>query len=252
MREAQAIIERTVRLNEHYQHLHLTVENFGADIKPGQWLLARRVSDSWDPYLREAWWPVGLKQDEIIVERPGSMSYEPGQVVSLLGAVGQPFRYKRTLRNVLLIADDTAPTPLIMSIPLLLSNRVSVTMVLAGAANQYPTNKLPPELEIIHADDNMTWPNMVMTVGWADQVFVVVKGDDEMRRMGRVWERFSGLRASIDKQYLFGVMQPAQPCGVGACGACLMPLREGETCTLCTQGPAVDLTNIPFFEQPTK
>lgn len=246
MREAQAIIERTVRLNEHYQHLHLSVENFGADLKPGQWLLARLASERWDPYLREAWWPVGLKPDEIIVERPGSVLYEPGQVVQLIGMVGQPFRYKRTLRNVLLIADNTAPTPLIMSIPWLLSNRVSVTMVLAGDANQYPTNTLPPELEIIHADDDMTWTNMVMTVGWADQVFVVVKGDDEMKRMGRVWERFNSLRASIDKQYLFGVMQPAQPCGVGACGACLMTLREGEMCTICTQGPAVDLTSIPF------
>jgi hypothetical protein len=81
MREAQAIIERTVRLNEHYQHLHLSVENFGSDLKPGQWLLARLASENWDPYLREAWWPVGLKPDEIIIERPGNVTYEQGQVV---------------------------------------------------------------------------------------------------------------------------------------------------------------------------
>ncbi|MCA0457871.1 MAG: hypothetical protein LCI00_28150 [Chloroflexi bacterium] len=248
MREVQAIIERTVRLNEHYQNLHLSVQDFGSDIKPGQSLLARLAEETWDPYLREQWWPVGIKKDEIIVERPGSITYEPGQVVSLLGAVGQPFRYKRTLRNVLLIADDTAPSPLVMSIPWLISNRVSVTLVLAGQANQYPTNKLPPELEVIHANDDLSWQNMVMTVGWADQVFVVVKGDDEMRRMTRVWERFKNLRASVDKQYLFAVMQPPQPCGVGACGGCLLTLREGEVCTICTQGPAIDMTSIPFPE----
>jgi hypothetical protein len=27
-------------------------------------------------------------------------------------------------------------------------------MVLAGEASQYPTSKLPPELEVIHADDD--------------------------------------------------------------------------------------------------
>ena len=37
-------------------------------------------------------------------------------------------------------------------------------------------------------------------------------------------------------------------CGVGACGACQLTLREGEVCTICTQGPAVDLTSIPFPE----
>lgn len=249
MRESQGIIERTISLNQHYQHVHLSVENFGGDLKPGQSLLARLESPRWDPYLREQWWPVALKNDEVIVERPGSIVYEPGQVVSLMGAVGQPFRYKRTLRNVLLIADDAPPTPLIMSVPWLLSSSVSVTMVLAGEANHYPTNRLAPEVEVIKADDDLGWVNQVMTVGWADQVFVVVKADDEMRRMQRVWSIFKKLRAGIDRSYIFGVMQPALPCGVGACAACLLALREGDICTICTQGPAIDMTTMKLDEE---
>lgn len=246
MREYTGIIERTVRLNEHYQHLHLSVEGLGSDLKPGQSFLARRMPERWEPYLREQWWPVDLKTDEVVIERPANILYEPGETVSLLGIIGQPYRYKRTLRNVLLIAYDTPPSPLVMSIPLLFKHHVSVTMVLSGAATQYPTNRLPPELEVIQADDDLGWTNMVMTVGWADQVFVVVRPDDEMERFERVWKRFSELRAGIDKNYLFAVMQTALPCGVGACLACLTPLREGEMCVVCTQGPAIDMTALPF------
>ncbi|MBI5667752.1 MAG: hypothetical protein HZC41_07065 [Chloroflexi bacterium] len=245
MRETKAIIERVTRLNEHYQRLHLATEDYLNDIKPGQTVLAR-LADRWDPYLREQWWPVDAAPNRLIVERPGSLRYEPGQSVSLLGPVGQPYRYRRTLRNVLLLADDTTPTPLVMSMSWLLSNQISVTLVLAGQAALYPTQHLPPEIEVQHADATLGWPNRVMTVGWADQVFVVVRPDDELGRFGRIWSLFGELRAEIPKSYLFGIFQPVQPCGVGACQACLLPLRGGETTLACTQGPAVDLTQVRF------
>ena len=43
-----------------------------------------------------------------------------------------------------------------MSIPFLLGSSVSVTLVLAGNANDYPTNRLPPEVEVIKADSELT------------------------------------------------------------------------------------------------
>lgn len=245
MRETKAIIERVSRLNEHYQRLHLATEDYLNDIKPGQTVLAR-LTDRWDPYLREQWWPVDIAPNRLIVERPGSIRYEPGQSASLLGLVGQPFRYRRTLRNVLLLADDTSPTPLVMSMNWLLSNHVSVTLVLSGRATLYPTQHLPPEIEVQHADEALSWPNRVMTVGWADQVFVVVRPDNELERFERIWTLFRELRAEIPKSYLFGVFQPVQPCGIGACQVCLTQLRGGESSLACTQGPAVDLTQVPF------
>jgi len=245
MRETKAIIERVSRLNEHYQRLHLAVEDYLNDLKPGQTVLAR-LSDRWDPYLREQWWPVEVAPNRLVVERPGSHRYEPGQSVNLLGAVGQPYRYRRTLRNVLLLADDAAPTPLIMSVGWLVSNHISVTLVLAGKAALYPTQYLPPEVEVLHADENLSWPNRVMTVGWADQVFVVVGAGDELGRFARIWSLFSELRAEIPKSYLFGVFQPVQPCGIGACQACMLPLHGSDSTLICTQGPAVDLATVHF------
>jgi hypothetical protein len=245
MRETKAIIEKVSRLNDQYQRLHLATEDYLNDVKPGQTLLAR-LTERWDPYLREQWWPVDAAPNRIVVERPGSLRYEPGQSVSLLGLVGQPYRYRRNLRNVLFIANDAAPTPLMMALNWLLGNQVSVTLVLSGAAAQYPTQHLPPEVEVQHADEDLGWPNRVMTVGWADQVFVVVKPDDEIGRFGHIWNLFKELRAEIPKAYLFGVFQPVQPCGTGACQACLTPLHGGEHHLVCTQGPAVDLTLVKF------
>jgi hypothetical protein len=246
MRETEAIIERVTRLNEHYQRLHLTVEDFSSEIKPGQSLLARRLPERWDPYLREQWWPVAVSPNTIVVERPGSITYEPGEVVSLLGLVGQPFRYKRNVRHVLLIAYDTAPTPLMMSLSWLQSNSVNITLVLSGKATLYPTQHLHPEIEVIQADEALNWPNRVLTTGWADQVFVVVAQDDEWERLRYVWNQFKVMRAEVPKTYLFGVFQSALPCGIGACHACMIPLLQGETTLICTDGPAVDLTSIAF------
>ncbi len=244
MKETQAIIERITRLNEHYQRLHLAVDDHINELKPGQTVLARLLPERWDPYLREQWWPVALTPNTLVVERPGHLRYEPGQVVSLLGLLGQPFRYKRTLRNVLLIAHNTAPTPLVMSIEWLLGNKISVTLVLSGKAADYPTAHLPAELEVQRADDNLQWPNRVMTVGWADQVFVTVAPDDELGHFARVLQIFRDLRAEIPKHYLFGVFQPPQPCGVGACQACLMPIKGADNCLICVDGPALDLTTV--------
>ncbi len=245
MNDTPAIIERVSRMNEHYQRLHLTCDDSLNELKPGQTVLAR-VAARWDPYLREHWWPVAVSPNKLVIERPASFRYEPGQAVSLLGIVGQPFRYRRTLRNVLLIAADAAPTPLILSIAWLLTNRISVTLVLSGRGTQYPAQHLPKEVEIIQADEQLSWPNRVMTVGWADQVFVTTAADDELARFGQIWTLFRELRAEIPKGYLFGVFQPSLPCGVGACQACMIPLRGGEACLACVDGPAIDLTTVPL------
>lgn len=246
MRESEALIERVTRLNEHYQRIHLTVEDFASDSKPGQSLLARRLPERWEPYLREQWWPVAATPGTLVVERPGSIIYEPGQVVSLLGMVGQPFRYKRTVRHVLLIAYDTPPTPLVMSIGSLQANGVNVTVVLSGEANHYPTHHLHPEVEVIQADEALNWPNRVLTAGWADQVFAVVGQDDEWGRFRKVWDLFKDLRAEVPKTYLFGVFQSVLPCGVGACQACMIALQQHETALLCADGPAIDMTTLAF------
>ncbi len=243
MRETQAIIDRVSLLNEHFQRLHLSVENLAGEIKPGHSLLARRDTREWEPYLRPRWWPSSINPatNSFSVDLPTSTTYQQGEIIGLLGLVGEPFRHRRTLRHVLLLAVDTPPLPLLLSIPFLLSNSINVTLVISGSGLDYPTKLLPPEVEVIQADDQLNWSNQVMTVGLADQVFVTVNPDRELERMETVWKVFHERRAEVPKLYLFGVMQSPIPCGVGACQACLLALKEGLT-TLCIEGPAVDLT----------
>lgn len=242
MKETQAIIERVRRVNDTHQHLYLAVDPSLNTLLPGQSVLAR-LSESWHPYLREHWWPVGVGSGKLVVERPVNLRYEPGQVVQLLGIVGQPYRFRRTLRNVLLIASDTEPTPLLMPVASLLSNNTSVTLVLLGNARDYGTAHLPPEVEIIHGDDSLNWPNRVTTVGWADQVLAAVSPGDELNGFSRLMTVFRELRAEIPTNYLFGVFRPLLPCGVGACCACMVRLK-GSVALACTEGPALDLTQV--------
>ena len=242
MRETQAIIERVRRVNETHQQLDLAVDPALSQVKPGQYVLAR-VGEGWTPYLRESWWYALSGKGTLTFERPAAIEYEPGQVVSLLGAIGQPFRFRRTLRNVLLLVHETEPAPLLSMIPSLLTSRVSVTMVLLGSAAVYTTAHLPPEVEVISGDSDMNWANRVTTVGWADQVFVVVPQPDELGHFSRVWDLFTQLRAEIPQGYLFGVFRPLLPCGTGACSACMVRTKNGHVLT-CTQGPTFDLTQV--------
>src|SRR5450432_40321 len=191
MKETQALIERVRRINETHQQLHVTVDASLNGIKPGQSVLAR-LSEDWSPYLREQWWPVAQQKNTLIVERPATTRYEPGTVVSLIGVVGQPFRFRRTLRNVLLVAYNAEPTPLLLTIPALLGNTVSVTLLLIGS--DYDTRHLPPEVEVIQGEvgegtltEKLNWANRVTTIGWADQVFVTVSQEDEMYYFREIW-----------------------------------------------------------------
>ena len=241
MRELILNIEKVRRVNETHQHWVVSVDPALMNLKAGQSLLAR--VDGSPAYLREQWFPVSVSKTELVVERPADRLYLPATPVHVMSMLGQPFRYRRTLRSILFIAYDTPPTPLLLSIPALLANQVSVTLVLLGNAADYKTEHLAPEVEVIIGDSAMNWANRVTTVGWADQVFVVVDPADEMTYFRRVWKLFTELRAEIPKSYVFGVFQPILPCGVGACGACMVRTKSGTSFS-CTQGPAFDLTEM--------
>jgi hypothetical protein len=244
MDETEAIIERTTQVNQGFQHLELAIDqSLRKKIKPGHSLLVRAEDQEWHPYLREQWWPVSVNRNKLVVERPIGKRYDAGALVNIIGPVGQPYRFRRTLRNVMLLAYDTSPTPLLMTIPWLLGNSIGVTLVLVGSAREYATQHLNPEVEIIHGEEDVTWAEQVMTIGWADQVFAAVGEDDSLGQFKEVLERFRELRADVPRNYLFGVFQPVICCGTGACLSCMLQMRKG-TQLICTDGPAFDLTQV--------
>jgi len=249
MKETQASIERVKRVNKNYQRLELAVDASLAGMLAGQALLVRRIEkdsdiQNWHPYLREMWFPVDIPaRDVLVVERAAKVRYLPGQLLSLLGPIGQPFRFRRTLRNILLLVYDTPPTPLLLMLPSLLASQVSVTMILMGRAVDYDARHLPEEIEVICAEDDLTWPDMVMTLGWADQIFVLVRPGSEGAYFAQAMQMLRARRSDIPPNTVFGVFQNLLPCGVGACHACMLRTRQGPRLQ-CMDGPAFDLTAV--------
>ena len=249
MKETQARIERIKRVSQNIQRLELAVDDSLSAMQPGQALLVRRIekdraAQSWQPYLRELWFPVEMPARSIIaVEHPARAQYLPGQRLSLLGPVGQPFQFRHSLRHVLLLAYDTTPAPLLMMLPLLLSRQVSVTLILLGTARDYDARHLPGEVEVIRTDDDLTWPDMVMTLGWADQIFALGKPDSEQAYFSQVMQLVRGWRNDLPQNVIFGLFQTTMPCGVGACQACMLRVRGGGRLA-CMDGLAFDLTAV--------
>ena len=242
MKTTNALIERMYEVNAGFQRLEISLEDDIGRIKPGQTILVQ-TNQGMHPYLLDHWWPVNIKRGFWIIERPIQEDYRVGQVLTVLGLVGQPYRFRRSLRNVLLVAYNTAPTPLLMTIPWLLGNNISVTMVLTGTSRTYTTKHIDERVEIILGDDGFSWPDQVMNAGWADQVFVAVNEEQELAHFREVYERFEDIRATVPTNYLFGVHRPVLPCGSGACSACLLETRKGDK-LVCVEGPAFDLTQI--------
>ena len=234
MKESQAYIERIARVNRNFQRLELAVDRSLSSLRAGQALLVRRLdkdyeAEQWHPYLRELWFPVEiLASNMLVIEQPARSHFTPGQLLSIIGPVGQPFRFRQKLRNILLIAYNSTPAALLMMLAPLLERQVSVTMVLMGSARDYETSHLPGEIEIIQADDDLSWSDMVMTLGWADQVFAVVGRGDELVQLGDIMRVMRERRNDVPASYVFGVLQRQLPCGVGACHACMLNLRGAQ------------------------
>ena len=249
MKDTQAYIERIRRVSRDFQRLELAVDKSLSSMLAGQAVLVRRIEKDyeiqhWNPYLRELWFPVEiLNSNIIVVEVPAAISYQPGQLLSLMGPIGKAFKFRRKLRNILLVAYDSAPTSLLMMLPTLLANDASVTMVMMGSARQYDSSHLPEEIEIVQAEDDLSWQDMVMTLGWADQVFVAVGPGKELRNFADVLRLARQRRNDVPANFIFGVFQRQLPCAVGACYACMLRSKDGSKLQ-CVDGPAFDLTAL--------
>ncbi|GAB4571471.1 MAG: hypothetical protein Kow0077_08200 [Anaerolineae bacterium] len=244
-KETQATIERVRRISPSLQRLDLGVEESLARLKPGQLLLARLSEDRFDPYLPEPWVPVALDNVTITIERPARDQYLPGQVVTLLGPVGAPFPMRYNLRNLLLIALDAMPTPLVLLASMAVRSQIEVTMVLGGSAAQYPLDVLPPEVEVLHGDLETGWANQVTTIGWADQVIAVANPRYRHELYPRLATRIRELRVEIPKRFILGIFDQPIPCGTGACQGCGVACH-GRDRLVCVDGPAIDLDEVNF------
>ncbi len=242
MRETQAIVERVVRVSATLARIEVASDFAPGSIQPGQYLLAR-PRDSWEPYLRERWQPVRFSDGLLVVDRQIEAYDAPGQVVSLLGPCGQPVPLRREAQNLLLIAQDAAPSPLVALATQAVEQGRAVTLVLGGEAGRYPLDALPLEVEVLHADKDWKWPAQVDAINWAEQVVALASAPMEGGFYARLWGTINQVRLYVPEQFAFGLFLPPTPCGVGACRACLVRGRRRDFLA-CTEGPALDLSKL--------
>lgn len=241
MRETEAIIERAWQVAPGVQRIELSVDQSLAQIAPGQSVLAM-VSHTWIPYLREKWIPVEAEPGLLVVERITDAHYAPGQIVSLIGPVGTPLPWISGGQHLLLIAQDTVPTSLLYLARKAVETASEVALVLLGEATHYPYAGIPPAVEVITGEHD--WPDQDETLRWADQVFAVVSEAFWQDYFSTLYHAARGVYGGkLPVNFFYGVFDMALPCGTGACMACMIRCKTNSK-FLCSEGPALDLTEV--------
>jgi hypothetical protein len=247
MQDSGAIIERVRRISAGVQRLDVAVERSQREIAPGQLFLARST-DQYEPYLREPWLPVARQPAGLVIERPASQSYTPGQVISLLGPVGRPIPLRDSIRALLLIAYESTPAALLLLAQSVLERGGAVTLALIGAAQAYANEALPPEIEVVRATSTETWTDQLKALTWAEQVVAIAPPGGDLPSYTRLLENIRKARLEPAPSYAYGLFHPPMPCGVGACQACVVRQINGEEMTACTDGPAFDLLALSLVQ----
>lgn len=246
MRETQGIIERVRQIGGGWQQLELTIEDSGvAQLKPGQTLLTR-TDASLDPYLRDHWIPVDRDDDDgtLIVERPLTRRHSPGDVVNILGPVGSAFPLRPNTRHLLLLALDYFPTRLLhLMNHAIATQQASVTLILTGAAHDYPVTNLPPVVEVMTSDEVLQWADQKQSFGWADQIFAVASPIFCEDYYSLLFHACREARHALPAEFLYGVYDLPLPCGTGACMACLVRYKHDHRAA-CVEGAAFDLAQV--------
>ncbi|MFP4323116.1 MAG: hypothetical protein ACLFTK_11740 [Anaerolineales bacterium] len=246
MIQTEALVERVWRVAPGLQRLALAADPALLHIAAGQFVLAQTAPD-WSPYLRETWTPVDIQEGQLIVEPLAARAYSPGQQIDLLGPLGQPFPWVGGGgKRLLLIAMDAPPRPLLHLAHTALANTAEVALVLLGTARDYPFAGIPAAVEVITGEIDGGWADRDATLAWPDQIFATVPPhhwDDYGALLYHLTEESRG--TTLPAGFLFMVANWPMPCGVGACTACMLRTTSGLK-TLCTDGPALDMTDMRF------
>jgi dihydroorotate dehydrogenase electron transfer subunit len=197
----------------------------------------------------------------------------PGDRVDMLGPLGQPFEVDPRSRHLLLIAGGLgiAGVRMLADDALRAGREVTLLFGAASAAEVYPSNLLPDEVEYIVATDDGSLGHAGYVTdllpdyeGWADQAFacgpvpmlaalarlaagrsarlgVASLGRKPGRGSGRPGRSARtaspGSAAARRKSFLQVSMEQNMGCAVGACLGCVVMDASGAPQRVCREGP---------------
>jgi dihydroorotate dehydrogenase electron transfer subunit len=197
----------------------------------------------------------------------------PGDQVDMLGPLGQPFEVDPRSRHLLLIAGGLgiAGVRMLVDDALRAGREVTLLFGAASAAEVYPSNLLPDEVEYVVATDDGSLGHAGYVTdllpeyeGWADQAFAcgpapmlaalarLAAGRSARlgvatlgRKSGRASRRSSGTARTAEpgspaarrRSFLQVSMEQNMGCAVGACLGCVVMDTRGVPQRVCREGP---------------
>lgn len=193
---------------------------------PGQYLLASHSSDSLLPV--PLFYTDSVPQG-FIASIPVSVTWKPGDVLSLRGPLGRGFTLPMAARKIGLVAFDDVPARLRGLIRPLLKQGALVVLVADSVANGLPDDV---EVQPLSALEEV--------FRWADFLAFDVGRENlpGLRERLAGWSHASALSGA---QILIRTQMPCG--GVAECGVCAVTAKSGWIMA-CKDGPVFDLREI--------
>lgn len=166
-----------------------------------------------------------------------------GQTINLLGPFGQGFTLQPHKRNLLLLT-DTMRAPLLFALSdAMLDQGGRVTLLVRGneAEIQHLTPLLSIPVEVRQAATAARWEAQIDELTpWADQIALALPN----AQLSTVAALIRRRRFHLETGFAQALVEADLLCGVGACLACVAPVRDGRYTRACIHGPVMELMEI--------
>lgn len=211
----------------------------------------------WQIYLRRPLFgvqrhpaaPEGVERWELHLPLNGDPGYQwllqqpVGQPLNLLGPFGQGFTLQPNSRNLLLLSDATRAPLLFGLSEHMLDRGGRVTLLIHDTADAIDT--LTPSLaipvEIRQATTDAMWTEQLgQLIPWADQI-CIARPNATLPVLANLIRQH---RFRVDATFAQALWEADLLCGVGACLACVVPVRDAGYTRACVHGPVMDLMSM--------
>jgi len=250
MKQASVTVISNAEIVPQVHLLWLEAPEIAPAARPGQFVMVR-CGASHDPLLRR---PLSIHRVAearqiallfgVVGRGTGWLSRRrEGDVVDLLGPLGNGFSIQPSARSLLLVAGGIGVAPLVFLAAEALDTGHDVTLLSGAqsATGQYPGSLLPPKARLVTATEDgseglrgVVVDHIDDYVGQADQVFAC--GPVAMYRSMAEKQCLTKRPVQISLETMMG-------CGLGACYGCGTRTRKG-TRMVCHDGPVFELGDV--------